>query len=549
MQDWQRSVIYQIYPKSFYSHAGNATGDLLGVVDKLDYLQWLGVDYLWLTQFLRSPQRDNGYDISDYYAIDPSYGNMADCELLISEAKARGIKLMLDIVVNHTSIEHEWFQQARSSLDNPYRDFYIWRDQPNNWESKFGGSAWEYEAQTGQYYLHLFDHTQADLNWDNPKVRAEVYKLMGFWRDKGVGGFRLDVINLISKPAHFPEDNTDGRRFYTDGPNVHEYLQEMHREVFAGHDLVSVGEMSSTRLEHCIRYSRPESQELSMTFNFHHLKVDYPNLQKWVRADFDFLELKRILSDWQVGMQAGGGWNALFWCNHDQPRAVSRFGEDGAFRGVSAKMLATALHCLQGTPYVYQGEEIGMTNPGFERIDQYRDVETLNIYRLKREAGVSHDECMAAIMPKSRDNSRTPMQWDHQTNAGFSTAEPWIGIPENAAQINVEVQMNDPDSVLHHYRRLIALRREEPLLSLGQYRQLLAEHPQVWAYLRQGEGESVLVLNNFYGTPCEIELPDDVITDGMTQRLLISNYNDNPLRTRRITLRPYESFALHLTTQ
>ena len=549
MQDWQRSVIYQIYPKSFYSHAGNATGDLLGVVDKLDYLQWLGVDYLWLTPFLRSPQRDNGYDISDYYAIDPSYGNMADCELLISEAKARGIKLMLDIVVNHTSIEHEWFQQARSSLDNPYRDFYIWRDQPNNWESKFGGSAWEYEAQTGQYYLHLFDHTQADLNWDNPKVRAEVYKLMGFWRDKGVGGFRLDVINLISKPAHFPEDNTDGRRFYTDGPNVHEYLQEMHREVFAGHDLVSVGEMSSTRLEHCIRYSRPESQELSMTFNFHHLKVDYPNLQKWVRADFDFLELKRILSDWQVGMQAGGGWNALFWCNHDQPRAVSRFGEDGAFRGVSAKMLATALHCLQGTPYVYQGEEIGMTNPGFERIDQYRDVETLNIYRLKREAGVSHDECMAAIMPKSRDNSRTPMQWDHQTNAGFSTAEPWIGIPENAAQINVEVQMNDPDSVLHHYRRLIALRREEPLLSLGQYRQLLAEHPQVWAYLRQGEGESVLVLNNFYGTPCEIELPDDVITDGMTQRLLISNYNDNPLRTRRITLRPYESFALHLTTQ
>ena len=547
MHDWQRSVIYQVYPKSFHSHAGNATGDLLGVVDKLDYLQWLGVDYLWLTPFLRSPQRDNGYDISDYYAIDPSYGSMADCDVLIREANARGIKLMLDIVVNHTSIEHEWFQQARSSLDNPYRDFYIWRDQPNNWASKFGGSAWEYEAQTGQYYLHLFDHTQADLNWDNPKVRAEVYALMRFWRDKGVGGFRLDVINLISKPAHFAQDDTDGRRFYTDGPNVHHYLQEMHREVFAGHDLVNVGEMSSTCLEHCVRYSRPESEELSMTFNFHHLKVDYPDMQKWVRADFDFLALKRILSDWQVGMQAGGGWNALFWCNHDQPRAVSRFGHSGEFRVVSAKMLATALHCLQGTPYVFQGEEIGMTNPGFERIEQYRDVETLNIYRIQREAGVAHDDCMAAIRQKSRDNSRTPMQWNHQPHAGFSSVEPWIDLPENATLINVQDQMSDPSSVLHHYRRLIALRREEPLLVRGEYRELLVDHPRVWAYLRQGEGESLLVLNNFYGTACEVELPEHVITQGMTQRLLISNYDAHPPRTRRICLRPYESFAVHLT--
>ena len=546
MQDWQRSVIYQIYPKSFYSHAGNATGDLLGVVDKLDYLQWLGVDYLWLTPFLRSPQRDNGYDISDYYAIDPSYGSMADCELLIGEARARGIKLMLDIVVNHTSIEHEWFVQARSSLDNPYRDFYIWRDQPNNWQSKFGGSAWEYEAQTGQYYLHLFDHTQADLNWDNPKVRAEVYKLMGFWRDKGVGGFRLDVINLISKPAHFPQDDSDGRRFYTDGPNVHTYLQEMHREVFAGHDLVSVGEMSSTSLEHCIRYSNPECNELSMTFNFHHLKVDYPNMQKWVRADFDFLELKRIFSDWQVGMQAGGGWNALFWCNHDQPRAVSRFGNDGEYRVVSAKMLATALHCLQGTPYVYQGEEIGMTNPGFERIEQYRDVETLNIYRLKREAGESEPDCMAAIMQKSRDNSRTPMQWNHLPNAGFSTTQPWIGLPDNASLINVEDQVNDPASVLHHYRQLIALRRAEPLLQHGHYHALLIDHPQVWAYLRQGDNERLLVLNNFYGSACELELPEHVISQGMTQRVVISNYADCSPRTRSIRLRPYESFVLHL---
>lgn len=547
MQDWQHSVIYQIYPKSFHSHAGNATGDLLGIVDKLDYLQWLGVDCLWITPFLRSPQRDNGYDISDYYAIDPSYGTMADCDLLIGEAAKRGIKLMLDIVVNHTSIEHEWFQQARSSLDNPYRDFYIWRDQPNNWESKFGGSAWEYEAQTGQYFLHLFDHTQADLNWDNPKVRAEVYKLMCFWRDKGVGGFRLDVINLISKPADFPEDNSDGRRFYTDGPHVHEYLQEMHREVFEGHDLINVGEMSSTSLEHCIRYSRPESKELSMTFNFHHLKVDYPNLQKWVRADFDFLQLKQILSDWQLGMQAGGGWNALFWCNHDQPRVVSRFGDDGEYRVASAKMLATALHFLQGTPFVYQGEELGMTNPGFDQIGQYRDVETLNIYRLKREAGESQASSMAAIMQKSRDNGRTPMQWNGQANAGFSSGEPWIGIPANAAQINVQSQLDDPDSVLHHYRALIALRRLEPLIQQGVYRQLLCDHAKVWAYLREGHGERLLVLNNFYGQPCEIQLPGQVISAASAQRLLISNYPDCPVRTDSITLRPYESFVLHLT--
>ena len=546
MQTWQHSVIYQIYPKSFHSHAGNATGDLLGIVDKLDYLQWLGVDCLWITPFLRSPQRDNGYDISDYYAIDPSYGTMADCDLLISEAAKRGIKLMLDIVVNHTSIEHEWFQQARSSLDNPYRDFYIWRDQPNNWESKFGGSAWEYEAQTGQYFLHLFDHTQADLNWDNPQVRAEVFKLMRFWRDKGVGGFRLDVINLISKPADFPEDNSDGRRFYTDGPNVHEYLQEMHREVFEGHDLINVGEMSSTSLEHCIRYSNPASKELSMTFNFHHLKVDYPNLQKWVKADFDFLQLKQIFSDWQLGMQAGGGWNALFWCNHDQPRVVSRFGDDGEHRVVSAKMLATALHFLQGTPYVYQGEELGMTNPGFERIEQYRDVETLNIFRLKRDGGESEASSMAAIMQKSRDNGRTPMQWNGQANAGFSSGEPWIGIAANAKHINVANQQGDPDSVLHHYRALIALRRHEPLIQDGIYRELLQGHRQVWAYLREGHGERLLVLNNFYAAPCEIQLPDNLINAATEQRLLISNYPDCPLRTGTLVLRPYESFVLHL---
>lgn len=377
-------------------------------------------------------------------------------------------------------------------------------------------------------------------------MRAEVFKMMRFWRDKGVGGFRLDVINLISKPADFPEDASDGRRFYTDGPNVHPYLQQMHCEVFEGFDLINVGEMSSTSLEHCIRYSQPESKELSMTFNFHHLKVDYPNLQKWIRADFDFLQLKRILSDWQSGMQAGGGWNALFWCNHDQPRVVSRFGDDGEHRVVSAKMLATALHFLQGTPFVYQGEELGMTNPGFTHIDQYRDVETLNIYRLKRETGDSEADNMAAIMQKSRDNGRTPMQWNAGTHAGFSSVEPWIGVPASAAQINVEQQLEDPDSVLHHYRQLIALRRREPLIQDGEYRPLLAEHPQVWAYLREGQGERLLVVNNFYGSACEVQLPEGVMTERMEQRLVISNYADHETRSRQLFLRPYESFVLHL---
>ncbi|MDT4819207.1 Trehalose-6-phosphate hydrolase [compost metagenome] len=546
MKDWRQSVVYQIYPKSFCSHAGRATGDLLGVVDKLDYLQWLGVDYLWLTPFLKSPQRDNGYDISDYYAIDPAYGSMADLERLIDEAGRRGMRLMMDIVVSHTSTEHAWFRQARSSRDNPYRDFYIWRDRPNNWQSKFGGSAWAYEEATEQYYLHLFDHTQADLNWDNPQVREEVFRMMRFWRDKGIGAFRLDVINLISKPADFPEGDCDGRRFYTDGPRMHQFLQEMHREVFAGHPLISVGEMSSTSLEHCIRYSHPQSRELSMTFNFHHLKVDYPDLQKWVRADFDFLALKRILSDWQTGMQRGGGWNALFWCNHDQPRVVSRFGNDGEYRERSAKMLATALHGLQGTPYIYQGEEIGMTDPGFADIRQYRDVETLNIYRLKRAEGVAEADIMAAIRQKSRDNARTPMHWNAGVNAGFSRAEPWIGVAGNYRRINVEADLADTGSVLHHYRRLIALRKREPLLTTGEYHCLLPEHPQVWAYLRLGDGERLLVLNNFFAGDCEIRLPEDALPAGSTQQLLISNYPDVRAHGAWFHLRPYESLVLRL---
>ena len=539
--DIKTAVVYQIYPKSFYSHHGNATGDLAGVIDKLDYLAWLGVDYLWLTPFFQSPQQDNGYDISDYYAIDPAYGTMADLERLIAEAKSRGIGLMLDIVVNHTSTAHAWFRQARQGRDNPYRDFYIWRDTPNNWQSKFGGSAWEFDADSGQYYLHLFDKTQADLNWANPAVRQAVYAMMRFWADKGVAGFRLDVINLISKPGDFPEDHSDGRRFYTDGPRIHDYLQEMHREVFAGRDLLTVGEMSSTSMTHCIDYTQPTRRELSMVFNFHHLKVDYPNGEKWVAAPFDFIELKRILSAWQVGMVSGGGWNATFWCNHDQPRVVSRFGDDGRYRVESAKMLASVLHGLRGTPYIYQGEEIAMANPGFTRIDDYRDVESLNAWHALRAQGVAAEAVLAAIRQKSRDNARTPMQWDNGPHAGFSRVAPWIDVAPDADRVNVASALADPGSVLHHYRQLIALRKRHPIFADGDYRCLTPEHPAIWAYLRASEAARLLVIANFRAEPQDFDPPLAPLPVGWRWRLLSANLPASPDQPGPLRLRPYEA--------
>lgn len=527
---------------------GKPTGDLRGIIEKLDYLSDLGIDLIWMNPIYCSPQNDNGYDISDYYQIDERYGTMADFEELILEAKKRNIGIMMDIVVNHTSTEHPWFKEARKSKDNPYRSFYIWRDKPNNWLSKFGGSAWEYDEKTGQYYLHLFDKTQADLNWENPQVRKEVYKIIDFWVKKGVAGFRFDVINLISKDPNFPDDDGngtlgDGRVFYTDGPRVHEYLQELHREVLEGRDLVTVGEMSSTTIDHCIRYSNPKSKELNMTFSFHHLKVDYPNGEKWVKADFDFIQLKKIMTDWQVKMYEGGGWNALFWCNHDQPRVVSRFGNDTKYRVESAKMLATALHMLQGTPYIYQGEEIGMTNPGFDRIEDYRDVESINIYRLKREAGVDHQEIMEAIKQKSRDNSRTPMQWDDSPNAGFSTATPWIPVAPNYREINVKNELKNPNSIWYHYKKLIQLRKTVDVITEGKYQLLLDDHPQIWAYLRQTEKEVLLVVNNFYEEETEFILPKGLDWEGWNSEILISNYEDSPEDYKRIPLRPYESIV------
>ncbi|MEW4232058.1 alpha,alpha-phosphotrehalase [Bacillus thuringiensis] len=552
MKDWHKSVVYQIYPKSFNSYYNRETGDIKGVTEKLDYLKELGVDYIWLTPIYQSPQNDNGYDVSDYYSIDPSYGTMEEFEELLEEAKVRNIEIMLDIVVNHSSTEHKWFKEAKEDKNSPYRNYYIWRDEKNNWQSKFGGSAWKYDEKTEQYYLHLFDETQADLNWENEKLREEVYDMMRFWLDKGVTGFRLDVINLISKDQCFLNDEgstatSDGRKYYTDGPRVHEYLQEMNRNVFAGKDVITVGEMSSTTIDNCIKYSNPERNELSMTFSFHHLKVDYPNGDKWTKAEFDFIKLKEIMSNWQIEMQKGGGWNALFWCNHDQPRIVSRFGDDGKYRNESAKMLATAMHMLQGTPYIYQGEEIGMTNPKFESIEQYRDVESLNIYDIKLKEGLSKEEIIGILKQKSRDNSRTPMQWNEEMNSGFTTSTPWISAAENFKEINVEKALEDKESVFYHYKKLIELRKTYDVITQGEYAILDKNDPKIWAYTRTTESEVLLVINNFYGEEITYSVPAHVQLDGMKQEVLLSNYKDASKDIAKLNLRPYESIVYRYT--
>ncbi len=537
-------MIYQIYPKSFQDSAARGTGDLKGIMARLDYLKTLGVDALWLTPVYVSPQVDNGYDIADYYAIDPAYGTMADFEALLAAAHARDIRIVMDIVVNHTSTEHAWFKSALGDKNSPYRDYYIWRDPvdggvPNNWQSKFGGSAWELDSATGQYYLHLFAREQADLNWENPAVRAEVKNIIHFWAKKGVDGFRLDVINLISKDQAFPNDEIgDGRRFYTDGPRIHEFLQDVSRDVFAPVGAMTVGEMSSTSLEHCQRYGALDGSELSMVFNFHHLKVDYPNGDKWTKAPFDFLELKRIFNHWQSGMH-GKGWSALFWCNHDQPRIVSRFGDEGEHRVVAAKMLASTLHGLQGTPYIYQGEEIGMTNPGYQRIDDYQDVESRNIFAIKQAEGMSEGEILAILGAKSRDNSRTPMQWSAAPNAGFTSGTPWLKPAANYSEINAEAALADQNSVFWHYRDLIALRKAHPIFTEGDYQELLTGHPQIWAYARRANGQTLLVVSNFYGEPVAFALPAELQSG--EGRLLLGNYPDSPARPQSCKLRPYES--------
>ncbi|WP_047981019.1 alpha,alpha-phosphotrehalase [Ornithinibacillus contaminans] len=545
---WKKAVIYQIYPKSFNDTTGSGTGDIRGITEKLDYLKELGVDVIWLTPIYRSPQMDNGYDISDYYNIEPDYGTMEDFEALLSETHKRGMKLIMDLVINHTSTDHEWFKQAASSKDNPYRDFYIWKDavdggEPNNWISKFGGSAWQYDDKTEQYYLHLFDVTQADLNWENEQLRKKIQEMIRFWAEKGIDGFRLDVINLISKNQEFPDDSSgDGRKFYTDGPRVHEYLHELNQAAFSPYNMMTVGEMSSTTLENCVLYTKPERNELDMTFQFHHLKVDYRNGEKWTRAPFDFLELKKILSDWQVGMHEGGGWNALFWCNHDQPRVVSRFGNDETYRIESAKMLATTIHMMQGTPYIYQGEEIGMTNPNFTSIEEYRDVESLNAFEIMKKADKSEAEILDILKQKSRDNSRTPMQWSAEDNAGFTSGTPWIEPARNYKEINVEKTLKASDSIFNHYQTLIELRKKYDIITYGDYQLLLPDNPQVFAYTRNWNGEQLIVVNNFYDSEVTVTLPVEI---NASTTILLSNYPDSTI-TANLTLRPYESIVYYV---
>lgn len=501
MESLKDKVVYQIYPKSFRDSDGDGCGDLRGIIEKLDYLKWLGVDYVWSTPFFLSPQRDNGYDIADYYQVDPAFGTMEDAEELIWEAGKRGIGIMFDMVFNHTSTEHEWFKKALAG-DREYQDYYIFREgkpenPPTNWESKFGGSAWEYVPSLKKWYLHLFDRTQADLNWENPKVREELKNVIRFWKEKGVRGFRFDVVNLISKPEVFENDDRgDGRRFYTDGPHVHEYLKELVRDTEIG-GMITVGEMSSTSIENCIRYTNPQEKELAMCFHFHHLKVDYKDGDKWEIQPADYRKLKELFVSWQEGMEKNGGWEAVFWCNHDQPRAVSRFGDDKKYWKESAKMLAGAIHMMRGTPYIFQGEELGMTNSGYTDISQYRDVESTNYYQIMLERGKTKEEALHILNERSRDNGRTPMQWNGGENAGFTSGRPWISLPDNYKTINVEAEMADEDSILYYYRHLIAIRKEEPAVAEGSIEFIETSDPQILAYRRILGEDEILAIHNF----------------------------------------------------
>lgn len=544
--EFKKQTVYQIYPKSFNDSNGDGLGDLKGVTDKLLYLKELGIDYIWLTPFFVSPQNDNGYDVADYRNIDPRYGTMEDAENLISEAGKLGIGIMLDMVFNHTSTEHEWFKKAMEG-DPKYMDYYIFRDPkpdgsaPTNWVSKFGGNAWEYVPKFNKYYLHLFDKTQADLNWENPQVREELKDILKFWQNKGVKGFRFDVVNLISKPDAFEDDfEGDGRRFYTDGIRVHQYLKELCRDSGLNENgMVTVGEMSSTTIDNCIRYSNPEEKELSMCFSFHHLKVDYKNGNKWELQPCDFMALKNLLNKWQIGMEEGNGWNALFWCNHDQPRVLSRFGDDKNYPTESAEMLATMIHLMRGTPYVYQGEEIGMTNAYFEDISHYKDVESLNYFKILKDEGIPEDEVYEILRCRSRDNSRIPMQWDNSENAGFTTGTPWIEVNKNYKTINADNAVKNKNSVFHYYKKLIALRKENDVIAYGSYKPEMENNTNVFAYSREYEGKKLFVVCNFYGTETKISLPDEFVG----KEILISNYKDAKAE-KEVTLRPFETFAV-----
>ena len=543
MGSFHNSTVYQIYVRSFADSNGDGVGDIKGITSRIPYLASLGIDYVWTTPFFVSPQNDNGYDVADYRAIDPRFGTMEDVEEMIAEAEKYGIGFMFDMVFNHTSTDHEWFRKALAG-DPKYMNYYIWKDpvdghEPTNWVSKFGGSAWEYVPSIGKYYLHLFDVSQADLNWENPEVREELKEVIRFWKTKGVKGFRFDVVNLISKPDVYEDDFIgDGRRFYTDGPRIHQYLKELVGDT--GIDTyVTVGEMSSTSLDNCVRYANPDEKELAMVFSFHHLKVDYLNGQKWALKAPDFVELRNLFKTWQEGMAAKNAWNALFWDNHDQPRAISRFGDDKNYWKESGKMMGALTHLMRGTPYVYEGEEIGITNTGFTSIEQYKDVESLNYYRILQEEGKSPEEALHIVNERSRDNGRTPMQWTAGPNAGFTTGTPWIGIPENYSYINVETEEQDDDSILAFYRKLIRLRKEKEIISEGSISFTDSGNDDIITYVRELNGEKLAVFANLAGEDRALgeayEVPQGA-------EVLVQNYAD--AETAKLSvLRPFEVIA------
>jgi len=556
---WKESVVYQIYPRSFCDNNGDGVGDLRGIIQKLDYLKELGVNVVWLSPVYKSPNDDNGYDISDYRAIMDEFGSLADWEEMLVEMHRRGIRLLMDLVVNHTSDEHPWFKEARRSKDNPYRDYYIWRPgkegrEPNNWASFFGGSAWQYDETTGEYYLHLFSKKQPDLNWENPQVRAKVYDMMHWWLKKGIDGFRMDVINLISKVPGLPDApvvSADryqfGGQYFVNGPRLLEFLQEMKREVLSKYDIFTVGETPLVTTEHAVSITHEETGSLNMLFQFEHmdLDVDRNGSSKWNVVPWDLVELKRIMTRWQKDLE-DKGWNSFYLSNHDQPRSVSRFGDDGPYRVESAKLLATFLHMLHGTPYIYQGEEIGMTNVNFESIEDYRDIETLNMYReFVEEKDLDPQVVMAMIHAKSRDNARTPIQWDDSGHAGFTTGTPWMKVNPNYKEINVKQALTDPNSIFYYYQKLIRLRQENPIIVYGKYNLILDAHREIYAFTRSLEDTRLLVILNFTKNTPIFALPTSLFFSD--KELLISNYEVDPAEDiHLLTLRPFEARVYRL---
>lgn len=557
-QWWKESVIYQIYPRSFMDSNGDGIGDIPGIISKLDYLKNLGIDVIWLSPVYKSPNDDNGYDISDYRDIMDDFGTMADWELLLKEMHDRGLKLIMDLVVNHSSDEHNWFVESRKSKDNPYRDYYIWRPgkdgkEPNNWESVFSGSAWKYDESTDEYFLHIFSQKQPDLNWENPKLRQEVYDMMKFWLDKGIDGFRMDVINFISKVEGLPDaPNPEGKpyasgsQFFMNGPKIHEYLQELNREVMSQYDAMTVGEMPGASVELAKLYTQEDRNEVNMIFQFEHVDLDSGPGGKWDLRPLKLTDLKKSFTKWQTGLDEEG-WNSLYLNNHDQPRMVSRFGNDQQYRVESAKMLATFLHMLKGTPYIYQGEEIGMTNVRFDSIEEYKDIETLNMYKEKVfQNGEDVAKVMESIYVKGRDNARTPFQWDDSEHGGFTKGTPWIQVNPNYKEINAAQAEEDENSIYHYYRRLIKLRKEHPIIVHGKYDLLVPDDENVYSYTRTYESQTLLVVLNFSKEHQNFEVPADLC--GKANEIIISNYDDNAALSSHLPLKPYEAIVYSFTS-